>query len=457
MPSDMTGLALARQRWPKHPNGLSAPVRAVFTAWEQCQEGEQDEALDQIDGFTRPPGRFTSKQKCRDLTLLRSPLPSSSTDVPILSDEDVSIFFDTVSPGTSSTPRDAPRDRDAEESDTSSIRSSHADDRLSSMESAMAKCLDTIAKQHEQLVSQAATLERLFKAQADPDEVMTSTYEVADSILMKLGRNAAGKMSWLDIKPLPKSERRRILREHGGTFATFPPDLDMLASTKALKLVQEAKVTLPHFATQEVAKFMSRNTGTIKMCGTVLSRIREMKSDLTYVSPHLGEDDEDETSLPDVPKSIPTADLLEFLTVLESAADGAMDLAIDTQTLMRLSVSRRIETALGVAHLHQDPNKHPKEDFMSPKTLTVIEDAAKMREDLTWAMEARKTVTGERNTLFQNRLRKSPGGGQRHTPASGTGRGRGAGSKGGTGKGKGSGKRVKWDKEQTTSPDPTDE
>ena len=51
----MTNLARARQRWPKHPNGLSAPVRAVFTAWEQCQQAEQDEALDQIDGFTRPP------------------------------------------------------------------------------------------------------------------------------------------------------------------------------------------------------------------------------------------------------------------------------------------------------------------------------------------------------------------------------------------------------------------
>jgi hypothetical protein len=66
-PSDMNGLAIARQRWPKNTNGLSAPVRAVFTAWEQCQTAEQDEALDQIDGFTRPPGRFTSKQKCRDL------------------------------------------------------------------------------------------------------------------------------------------------------------------------------------------------------------------------------------------------------------------------------------------------------------------------------------------------------------------------------------------------------
>ncbi len=73
----------------------------------------------------------------------------------------------------------------------------------------------------------------------------------------------------------------------------------------------------------------------------------------------------------------------------------------------------------------------------------MIEEAAKMREDLTWAMEARKTVTGDCGTLFQNRLRKIPGGGQRYSSAPGTGRGRGAGSKDGTGKGKGSDKRVK--------------
>jgi hypothetical protein len=54
MSSDMIGLAIARQRWPKHPNGLPPPVHAVFTAWEQCREADQDEALDQIDGFTRP-------------------------------------------------------------------------------------------------------------------------------------------------------------------------------------------------------------------------------------------------------------------------------------------------------------------------------------------------------------------------------------------------------------------
>ena len=130
---------------------------------------------------------------------------------------------------------------------------------------------------------------------------------------------------------------------------------------------------------------------------------------------------------------------------MESAAEGAMDLSIDTQTLMRLSVSRRIETALGVAHLHQDPTKHPKEDFMSPRTLSIIEDAAKMREDLTWAMEARKTVTGERAPLFQNRLRKSPGGGRGIPPAQ-RGQGRGAGGRERTGKGKGGPKSAQRDK-----------
>ena len=424
MPIDMNKLITARQRWPKRTDTLPASVQAVFEAWEQCGDQERDEALAQIEGFTKPPGRFLAKQKCRDLTLMRSPLPNSAAIVPALTDADVSLFFgNTVTPVSHET-----------ESDSESVRSTPSEDRMNSMESSLAKCLDTIAKQNEQLVHQAATLERLFKAQADPEEIQTSTYEVADSVLSKLGRNTAGKMSWLDIKPLPKSERRRILREHGGTFTTFPPDLDMLASTKALKLVQDAKVTLPNFATQEVAKFMARNAGTIKMCGTVLSRVREMKADLTHPAGG-SDDDDDEMNSPGLPPTVPTAILIDFLSVVEAAAEGAMDLSIDTHTLMRLSVSRRIETALGVAHLHQDPTKHPKEDFMSPKTLSIIEDAAKIREDLTWAMEARKTVTGERAPLFQSRLHKSPGGG-RGNPSAHRGQGRGTGGKDRPGKGK---------------------
>ena len=456
MSFDLTGLPSARKRWPKRHDTLPAAVQTVFDAWDNCLEQQQDDALGLIEGYYKPPGRFSSRQKSRDLTLLRSPLPSGISVQP-LSADDVAFFFGETAPPPQVTPKGGGSGSDAGSIHSQSVRSSPADDRMASMEASLAKCMDTIAKQNEQLSSQAATLERLFKAQADPDEIQSSNYEVADSVLSKLGRNAQGKMSWLDIKPLPKSERRRIIREQGGTFSTFPPDLDLLASTKALKLVQEAKLTLPNFATQEVAKYMARNAGTIRMCGTVLSRVRELQTDLSPGS-EPGEDRDSDSESVDVPASVPSHVLLEFLHTLEAAAAGAIDFAIDTQTLMRISVSRRIESALGVAHLHQDPTKQPKEDFMSPKTLTLIEDAAKMREDLTWAMEAQKSVTSNRNSLFGNRLPKAPGGGgpRNHTANSQRGQGRGAGGKGsGTGKGKGS--KAKWDKAKADAESDTTE
>ncbi len=59
-------------------------------------------------------------------------------------------------------------------------------------------------------------------------------------------------------------------------------------------------------------------------------------------------------------------------------------------------------------------------------------------------MEARKAVTNDRPSLFQSRLHKSPGGGQRNKPAAIRGLNRGAGGKG-SGKGKGKPKKVQWD------------
>jgi hypothetical protein len=63
MSIDIDNLAKARQRWPKRTTNLPSPspVQAVFDAWEQCGENELDEALEQIEGFTRPPGRFPVK------------------------------------------------------------------------------------------------------------------------------------------------------------------------------------------------------------------------------------------------------------------------------------------------------------------------------------------------------------------------------------------------------------
>jgi hypothetical protein len=141
MSNSVDGLAEARTRWPRRPAVLPAEVQGVFVfeAWEQCREGELDEALGRIDGFFKPPGRFSSKQKCRDLTLLRSPLPPSITSVTPLSEADVSAFFGQVV---------TPSARRVD-SDGDSARSSPSEDRISTMESNLAKCLDTITRQNK--------------------------------------------------------------------------------------------------------------------------------------------------------------------------------------------------------------------------------------------------------------------------------------------------------------------
>jgi CO/xanthine dehydrogenase Mo-binding subunit len=84
------------------------------------------------------------------------------------------------------------------------------------LESSLSKCLDTIARQNDQLAAQAVTLERLFKAQADPEEIQTSTYEVADSILSKLGLNATDvrRRNFISPDEMPFSRPLQALGMH---------------------------------------------------------------------------------------------------------------------------------------------------------------------------------------------------------------------------------------------------
>ncbi len=136
-------------------NRLAAPVQAFYHAWEQCREADQDAALETIQGLTRSPGRYSDKQKCRDLTLLRTPLPSSLDPIPHPSEDDVAVFFGGV----------VKPHRPGGDSDNESIRSPPlSDERLNVLESSLSKCPVTIARQNDQLATQAATLNRLFKA-----------------------------------------------------------------------------------------------------------------------------------------------------------------------------------------------------------------------------------------------------------------------------------------------------
>ncbi len=66
-----------RARWPASPNDLPEAVLAVFAAWSCATEETIRKALeDEVGrGFVKPKGNYTKDHKCRDLTILRSPLP----------------------------------------------------------------------------------------------------------------------------------------------------------------------------------------------------------------------------------------------------------------------------------------------------------------------------------------------------------------------------------------------
>jgi hypothetical protein len=419
-----------RAKWPEDVNNLPAEAQAVFAAWSRCSANDVKRALDGVEGFGRPPAPYQKAAKCRDLTLLCTPLPRSIRGVTPLAAPQVRAIGESSSGGGPPPGTSAEGSQDA---------------RLEALATTLKECQKTIATQN-------ATIQQLFQAQmAEQDgDVQSSSYQVTEEVLDKLGKSEDGKScSWMNILPLAKRDRNVVLREHCGTYDMYPLELDLLDATKSLKQVADAKITLRDFAAQEVSKFMMRNSNTIQMCGTVFSRVLEMRRDLEDVVTGDAEKD-----------TVPLTDVIDFLEVLESACDGTLVMAIDTQTHMRLAVSRRIESALGVAYLRQDPFKKEKEDFIDPKTYTLWEEAATKKENLAWAMDAKSKVLGKGSSLFGNRSHNSSGGGKNKPFSKYTkgGRGRQGGSykspapnttpkpKGGKGGGKsGGGKGKKGD------------
>jgi hypothetical protein len=399
----MADIDAGRARWPASPNDLPEAALAVFAAWSRATEETIRKALEEEvgRGFVQPQGHYPKDHKCRDLTLLRSPLPRPLRLAGARSALSKRQLADI---GTTTGPTESPPIEDPALSAGSVTPGSSTEERVDLLQSMLNQCLNTMKVQQDQIGQHKATIDQLFQAQlADPEDVQTSAYVVGEMVLRKLGQGSDGSYSWARIKALPRNERNFILRTHSGTFSGFPPDLDLVTATKALKEVQSAKISLSTFATQEVAKYMMRNAHTVKMTGTVYSRIIEMREDLEA---RRAEDDSYKEDL-----LVPMEDILDFLATLEDAASGAMDIAIDNQTLMRTAVSRRLEEAIGVAHLRPETGKKAREDFLSAETLSLIEAAATRSEDLSWAAEGQKRLKNQRSS-HGHRSQKTPGSGR---------------------------------------------
>ena len=194
-----------------------------------------------------------------------------------------------------------------------------------------------------------------------------------------------------------------MAREHCGTYSCYPADLDMMETTKLRPEVKKASLSLQTFASQEISRYMLRNNATIKMAGTSYSGVVEMRRKLQQCA--TGTDDEN---------VVPISDVVSFLEVLEGMSSSTLELAVDVQTHLRLTVSRRIEAALGVGHLRQDPLKKKKVDFVPPDTYALIADAAQKKEDLSWAQSRLDSLKG---SSFQgSSSQKSTGRGNKRGP-----------------------------------------
>ena len=427
----------ARGRWPDDASELPADAQAAFAVWSQAPANAVKTALERDTLWNRPAGSYRKLDKVRDLVLLRTPFPRN-------------IRTDGAHPLT--VERVASLGIVTDEDDTTN----EIDDDTSSVEYQLAEMRRIQAELQETIQSQSATIQQLFKAQhaEHAEGELSSTHEVLDDVLAKIGYDGTKKVcSWMNILPMSVQDRKLMMREHGGTFTSFPPELDMMETTKMRAEVKKASFTLSEFASKEVSRYMQRNALTIKMSGTALSRVVEMRRRLSDCI--AGTDDED---------VVPIADVLNFLEVIEGTTNGTLELAVDTQTHLRLAVSRRIETALGVGHLRKDPLKTEKEDFLPPDTCQIIADAAQKKEDLSWAQNrltslkkdsshggpSHKSTGGGNNRGAFSQCKKAPGGNRGRgrgnnneyqksatsTPKSGEKSGDSAKKKGGKGKGK---------------------
>jgi hypothetical protein len=210
----------------------------------------------------------------------------------------------------------------------------------------------------------------------------------------------------------------------------------VIGGMKKFPGVKDAQITLLDFAQTEVVKFMRTNARTVRLSGTVFSRTLEMQQDLaTFIAdnPHATE--------------IPLEWMREFVDKLVGAARGTFATSIDTQTVLRMAVSHRLEKALKVDHLTTtNPLKAEREDFIPPTAMRRIEDAAKRNLDLSWALDqargkdsfsGRRPENSSRGGKADYARQRSRGAGP---GKSGDGRGgKGGKGKGGRGRGRGSG------------------
>ena len=194
----MADIEALRARWPASPNDLPEAALAVFAAWSRATEDTIRKALeDEVSrGFVQPKGHYSRDHKCRDLTILRSPLPRTLRISGARSALSTRQLADI---GTVSTQVGSPSPQDTTAAVGSLTPGTSTEERVDLLQEMLNQCLDTMRVQQEQIGQHKATIDQLFQAQlADPEDIQTSAYIVGEPVLRKLGQGSDGPTRGLE-------------------------------------------------------------------------------------------------------------------------------------------------------------------------------------------------------------------------------------------------------------------
>jgi hypothetical protein len=382
--------------WPSDDEGLPASISAAFRGWKAQTLSVINPALQRLNddvavGYTTPAPevQFRKVPKCRMLT--------ANGVAPPLGVNPLVFELRAMLPSSGS----------------------------SNVDPEVMRQLHEMAAQLKLAEGTIATLVR--QTSQDLDEDVTTEYEIHPAVVDAL------PVSFVDLNPLSRSERLKIVRTHCGQYPVdrWPNPMKMSDTTRNCKEMQAAKkLTLPQYAT-ELSKFMDRVSGATKLIGTAHSRILDLNAELreqVEVDPEV------------VFRGV---DLLAKLADVETLLEGTMKVSLDTAAVMRLDVASRVDVAMAIDHLRIDPLKKVSDDFISKDTYKLVEEAAKQKQNLTWAKKG--VFPGSQVGHFSGRPPpRSTGGGGYSSGGGGRGRGngggRGRGTDGGRGRSKGSGK-----------------
>ena len=397
-------------RWPTGDEASLPPeFLAVYQTWLGFVVPTLRASLADSPVVVTTPARQNKPERARDLTLSRTPFPAGTPGPPaVLFLQQIIDFGEEDGPGGSDS-------------------SSHQEDEGGEGEIEALKA--TVRKLVGANKSQQIAIEKLMLQQAalQDDKEATSTYPICPATAARI------PTSFRSLNPMSRVDRRRLRRDHSGTFPEdcIPREMQLPDDIRAHKEVVTAKLTLVALTKDIIGPTMAGNLETMRMVGTVHSRLHDLHEEMLS---HAEEGDD---------IVVNATEVVEAVAPILGASTAALELVLDLHARLRTAVTSRVERAMGFVDLHEDPDKRSKETFLSEDFQAKIEQKAKDKAHMAWA--SGKVGGGPpRGSLHgQPPPNKNRGGGNRQRSIKKSGGGGNSGNKHTGGRGKGGGARGK--------------